>query len=152
MYDDRLIIFSTKNNDLVDKKVLLDYFAQFKLIKLDNYYKDDEKIVRKYENYRFDSLDEIYVVEQIEDTTVKVFTNYNYEKLHIIPEDIKSAIEVTHWLDSKVLNLIKENCENTIPYMAHIFRVKESSIKRSIKRLSEQGYIQQVGNGYFRIL
>ena len=152
MYDDKLIIFSTKNNDLVDKKVLLDYFAQFKLIKLDNYYKDDEKIVRKYENYRFDSLDEIYVVEQIEDTTVKVFTNYNYEKLHIIPEDIKSAIEVTHWLDSKVLNLIKENCENTIPYMAHIFRVKESSIKRSIKRLSEQGYIQQVGNGYFRIL
>ena len=152
LYDDRLIIFSTNNNELIDKKVLLGYFTQFNLINIDNYYKSDEKLVRETSNYRFESLDEIYVVEKIEDTVVKVFTNYNYGKLHIIPEDIKSAIEVTHWLDSKVLNLIKENCENTIPYMAHIFRVKESSIKRSIKRLSEQGYIQQVGNGYFRIL
>lgn len=152
MYDDKMIICSMNDNNLRDKKLLLGYFNQFNLINIGNYYKDDEKIIRENENYIYDDLSEIYQEEEIDGAIIKIFTNYNYKNLHRIPEDMKSSLGVTHWLDKKVLVLIKENCENTIPYMAHLLRVKESSIKRSVKRLSENGYIRQIGSGYFQIL
>ena len=131
---------------------MLSFFSQFGLINLDNYYKDDETLIRENENYIIDYVEDVYVEEDLGKAVVKVFTNYNFRNLQHIPEYPKSTLEITHWLDIKVINLIRENCENTISYMADILRVRESSIKRSVKRLTLAGYIFQVGNGYFKIL
>lgn len=152
IYDDKMLLFSRKDNNRPDKKIMLSFFSQFGLINLDNYYKDDETLIRENENYIIDYVEDVYVEEDLGKAVVKVFTNYNFRNLQHIPEYPKSTLEITHWLDIKVINLIRENCENTISYMADILRVRESSIKRSVKRLTQAGYIFQVGNGYFKIL
>ena len=51
-----MLLFSRKDNNRPDKKIMLSFFSQFGLINLDNYYKDDETLIRENENYIMDTL------------------------------------------------------------------------------------------------
>lgn len=153
IYDDRIIIIGPLNKRMdVDRKIIISCLFQTKMININKYYEDTNKLIVSGENYEKKKTKDLF--EDIREENLRMVTiyNYNYKYLHVLPKELSSSENVDTFLDYKVLNMIRENCESTVPFMSYTFRVTKGAIRKIIRRLIENENIEQVGNGYFKIL
>jgi predicted HTH transcriptional regulator len=71
-----------------------------------------------------------------------------------IQESLKSDQKSNYKSDQKILELMRENNKITINELKGILSMSESGIKKVIKKLKDEGFINRIGSqksGYWKV-